>query len=370
MKVPVLDLAATHAAIRDELAGALLRVLDAGLYVLGPELEAFERELCDYVEADHAIGVGSGLDALVLALRAVGVVPGDEVIVPANTFIATFLAVSQLGARPVPVEPVPGTWGLDVAAARRALTPKTRVLVPVHLFGQPCDLDPLLALARERGIALVEDAAQAHGARHRGRRIGGHGDAVCFSFYPAKNLGALGDAGAVTTCSPAIAERVRLLRNYGSPRKYEHVLKGQNSRLDEIQAAALRVKLRHLDAWNARRRAIAARYLDGLAGLSAFTLPRWLPFTEPVWHLFVIDHPERDRLRAFLADRGVGTLVHYPVPAHACPAYAELGLAAGSLPVTEEASRTHLSLPIGPHLSDAAVEHVIASCRAFARGDP
>ncbi|MCC6900228.1 MAG: DegT/DnrJ/EryC1/StrS family aminotransferase [Polyangiaceae bacterium] len=369
MKVPVLDLAATHAAIRDELAGALMRVLDGGQYVLGPELEAFERELAEYVEAEHAIGVGSGLDALVLALRAVGVLPGDEVIVPANTFIATFLAVSQLGARPVPVEPESGTWGLDVAAARRALTTKTRAIVPVHLFGQPCDLDPLLELGREHGVAVVEDAAQAHGARYRGRRIGGHGDAVCFSFYPAKNLGALGDAGAVTTRAAAIAERVRLLRNYGSPKKYEHVLKGQNSRLDEIQAAALRVKLRHLDRWNGRRREVAARYLTGLCGAPGFTLPGCLPETEPVWHLFVVDHPERDRLRDFLAARGVGTLVHYPVPAHQCPAYSELGLDPGSLPLTEGACRTHVSLPIGPHLSDAAVEHVIASAWAFARGD-
>lgn len=368
MKVPFLDLAAPHRAIRGELDAAYQRVLDASWFVLGREVEAFEREFADRCGVAACVGVGNGLDALMLVLRAWGIGPGDEVIVPSNTFIATWLAVSSLGATPVPVEPEPATHNIVAGAIEAALTPRTRAIVPVHLYGQPVDMDPILALARRHGLLVLEDAAQAHGATYKGRRVGGLGHAAAFSFYPGKNLGALGDGGAVTTQDPELADALRRLRNYGSRRKYDHEVAGFNSRLDELQAAFLRAKLGALDGWTARRREIAGRYLAGLQGLPGLVLPEVPAWAEPVWHLFVVRLAERDAVQRRLADSGVETLIHYPIPPHLAGAYAGLGLPPGSLPVAERLASDVLSLPMGPHLTDAQVDHVVASVRLAASG--
>ena len=357
--IPFLDLGAAYRELKDEIDTAIGRVLASGWYILGPELEAFEEEWAAYCGAKHAVGVGNGLDALTLALRAFGIGPGDEVIVPSNTYIATWLAVSAVGARPVPVEPDPATHNIDPERTEAALTPATRAIMPVHLYGQPADLDPILAIARSHGLAVVEDAAQAHGARYKGRWIGAHGDAVCWSFYPGKNLGALGDGGAVTTNRADVADRIRVLRNYGSRRKYVNEARGVNSRLDPVQAAVLRVKLRHLDAWNARRAQVAEVYLQGLAG-SDLVLPHVPEWAEPAWHLFVVRSPNRDALQARLAEAGVQTLIHYPVPPHMQEAYADLGLAVDTLPRARRLSGEVLSLPMGPHLGMEGAGRVVA----------
>lgn len=364
MTVTFLSLADQVRELRPQLDAAMRRVLDSGWFLLGKELEAFEGEFAAYTQAKHCAGVANGLDALHLALKACGIGPGDEVIVPSNTYIATWLAVSQVGAVPVPVEPVPGTCNLDAARIAAAITPRTRAVMPVHLYGQACDMDAILAVARPRGLRVIEDAAQCHGARWRGRRIGAHGDAVAWSFYPTKNLGALADGGAVTTDDAQLAERIRVLRNYGQRERYVCEVQGLNSRLEELQAAVLRIKLAHLDAWNARRTAIAARYLRELAGLPSLVLPTVADGAEPVWHLFTVRHAQRDALKAALAQAGVQTIVHYPIPPHRQQAYAGLGLAAGSLPIAEAIHRDVLSLPIGPHLADADAGQVIAAVRA------
>ncbi len=359
MTVPFLDLSAAYLELKDELDAAYQRVMDSGWYILGPEVEQFEADYAAYCEADHCIGVANGLDALHLCLRALGIGPGDEVIVPSNTYIATWLAVSQAGATPVPVEPDERTYNIDPARIEAAITPRTRAVIPVHLYGQPADLDPILDIARRHGLKVIEDAAQAHGARYKGKRIGAHGDAVAWSFYPGKNLGALGDGGAVTTNDPELAERLRVLRNYGSRVKYVHEVPGYNSRLDPLQAALLAVKLRHLDAWNDRRRAIAATYLDGLAD-TGLTLPHVPTWADPVWHLFVVRHPERDALQRSLSAAGIGTLIHYPIPPHKQDAYAEAGHAADTFPLAARIADEVLSLPMGPQLSAAGVDHVVA----------
>jgi dTDP-3-amino-3,4,6-trideoxy-alpha-D-glucose transaminase len=363
--VPFLDVRAATEELEAPVLEAIERVVRGGWYVLGEETAAFEREFAAFTGAQHTVGVGNGLDAITLALQALGIRPGDEVIVPANTFIATWVAVAQTGARPVGVEPVVGQWNLDPARVADAITPRTRALVPVHLYGQPADLGELLALAKKHGLAVVEDAAQAHGARYNGRRIGAHGDAVAWSFYPGKNLGALGDGGAVTTDDAGLAARVRALGNYGSSKKYVHDVLGANSRLDEIQSAVLRIKLQHLDTWNERRRAIAQRYAEELAEVPGLHLPEVAPNREHVWHLYVIDHASRDELQKYLATNGIQTLVHYPIPAHLSGAFAPLGLGEGAFPITEQAARTHLSLPIGPHLSGEDVGRVIDACQSF-----
>ncbi len=311
------------------------------------------------------MGVANGLDALTLALRALEIGPGDEVIVPSNTYIATWLAVSAVGARPVPVEPDLATHNIDPTRIAPAITPATKAILPVHLYGQPADLDPILDLARDRDLRVVEDAAQAHGARYKGKRIGAHGDVVCWSFYPGKNLGALGDGGAVTTDRADIADRIRVLRNYGSRVKYVNEVKGVNSRLDPIQAAVLRAKLPHLDAWNDRRCKVAAAYADGLRD-SNLILPHAPQWADPAWHLFVVRSPERDDLQKRLTEAGVGTLIHYPIPPHMQAAYADIGLAQGALPLASRLADEVLSLPIGPHLSLADVDRVIAAARAAA----
>jgi dTDP-4-amino-4,6-dideoxygalactose transaminase len=363
--IPFLDLKSIQLRHADALKAAFDRVLQSGWYVLGQELAGFEREYAEYCGAAHAVGVANGLDAMVLVLRALDIGAGDEVIVPSNTYIATWLAVTAVGARPVPVEPVEATANLDPTRLAAALTPRTRAVMPVHLYGQPVPMAPVLAFAREHGLKVIEDAAQAHGARIGNRRVGAHGDAVAWSFYPGKNLGALGDGGAVTTDDAALAERIRVLRNYGSRVKYHNEVIGTNSRLDELQAALLRAKLPLLDAENERRRAIAARYLEGLRSLP-LGLPQVADGVTSVWHVFVIRHRGRDGLVKGLAERGIGTLVHYPVPPHRQPAYAGLAIAAGALPISERLHAEVLSLPMGPTMSDGDVERVIAAVRACA----
>ena len=358
--VPFLDVGAASRELEGELSAAWRRVLDGGWYVLGPELEAFEDEFARYVGCPYGVGVASGLDALRLALLALGAGPGDEVLVPGNTFIATWLAVSEVGATPVPVEPDEATFNISVDAAERAVTSRTVGIVPVHLYGHPAEMDGIMGVARRHGLFVLEDAAQAHGARYRGAPVGGMGDVAAWSFYPTKNLGALGDGGAVTTNDEETARRVRRLRNYGSEVKYHHDVKGQNSRLDELQAALLRVKLAHLDDWNERRRAVADRYLTGLSGTD-LVLPRPRAWCQPVWHLFVVRSAQRDRLQSSLARHGVEALVHYPVPPHAQPAYSDLP--APRLPITERLHQEVLSLPMGPHLTRTQVERVIEVVR-------
>jgi dTDP-4-amino-4,6-dideoxygalactose transaminase len=368
MTVPFLDLQAPYAELRADIDAAVHRVLARGWYVLGEEVAAFEREFAAYCGVAHCVGTSNGLDALQLVLRAWGVGPGDEVIVPSHTFIATWLAVSNVGAVPVPVEVDPQTYNLDAARVGDAVTPRTRAVIPVHLYGQTADMDGICAVARHHGLRVLEDAAQAQGARYRGRRAGGLGDAAAWSFYPGKNLGAIGDAGAVTTNDPELAGRVRLLANYGSARKYEHVAQGTNARLDELQAAVLRAKLAHLDAWNARRRQVAERYLAELAGVPV-VLPAVPEWAEPAWHLFVVRSTERDALQAALADSGVHTLVHYPTPPHrqgAYPRFSPEALGEDRWPIATRLAREVLSLPIGPHVSDAQAEAVVGALRAAA----
>ena len=362
--VPFLDLRSAYLELQPEIDGAVARVLDSGMYILGPEVEAFEGEFSAYCGVGHAVGVANGLDALHLALLAMDVGPGDEVIVPAHTYIATWLAVSHCGATPVPVECAENTFNLDPRLVRAAITDRAKVILPVHLYGQPADLEPILAIASEFGLRVLEDAAQAHGAIYRGRRIGSHGDAVAWSFYPGKNLGAVGDGGAITTNNAAIAERLRMLRNYGSQQKYVNVALGYNSRLDPLQAAVLRVKLRHLDAWNARRAELAARYTQGLSaiGISAPYVPEW---AQPAWHLFVIRHPRRDQLQKWLADAGIGPLIHYPIAAFDQEPYRSLGHTAKSFPLAARFANEMLSLPMGPHVTASDVDAVVSAIAAF-----
>ncbi len=362
MKVPFLDVAAVHAPIRHELEAAFARVLAGGRFVLGSEVEAFENAFARSVGTRHAVGVASGLDALVLSLRALDVGPGDEVIVPSHTFIATWLAVDAVGATLVPVEPDSLTHQLDAARVGEALSPRTKVVLPVHLYGHPAPVRELERFTERHGLALVEDAAQAHGAALGARRCGSMGRLAAFSFYPGKNLGALGDGGAVTTDDERLAGRLRLLRNYGARTKYEHEELGLNSRLDELQAALLSVKLPHLDGWNERRREIARRYLDALADVPELVLPVEAEGVRHAWHLFVVRHPRRDALRSFLAGRGIETLIHYPVPPHLSGAYRARGFV---LPIAERLAAEVLSLPMGPHLSDDMVDTVVEGLRAF-----
>ncbi|MDC3316408.1 DegT/DnrJ/EryC1/StrS family aminotransferase [bacterium] len=362
--IPFLDLGAAYRELKTEIDAAIHRVLDSGWYILGPEVDAFEAEWAAFCEADHAVGVANGLDALILALRALDVGPGDEVIVPSNTYVATWLAVTAVGARPVPVEPDPATHNIDPDRIAPAITHATRVILPVHLYGQPADLDPIVALARSRGIAVVEDAAQAHGARYKGRRIGAHGDVVCWSFYPGKNLGAMGDGGAITTNRADLADSIRAMRNYGSRVKYVNEVQGVNSRLDPIQAAVLRAKLPHLDAWTDRRRAIAAAYSDGLRD-SGLTLPYFPDWADPVWHLYVVCSPDRDGLQRRLTEAGIGTLIHYPIPPHMQAAYAGMNLREDELPLARQMADEVLSLPIGPHLEVGDCSVITALLRSM-----
>lgn len=364
MNIPFLDLGAAYRELQSGIDAAVARSLASGWYIGGPEVETFEEEFAAYTEAEHCVGLANGLDALHLALRAMDVGPGDEVIVPSNTYIATWLAVSQCGATPVPVEPDARSFNIDPELIEAAVTPRTKVILPVHLYGQPADMDPILAVARKHGLRVLEDAAQAHGARYKGKRIGAHGDAVTWSFYPGKNLGAMGDGGAVTSNDAQIADRIRVLRNYGSRTKYVHEVQGYNSRLDPLQAAILRVKLTHLDEWNARRKVIAQSYHAGLMS-GVLALPGVSDSNEPVWHLFVVQCPKRGELQAALAEADVTTLIHYPVPPHRQQAYAHEKSVQRSFPLAEKISNEVLSLPIGPNLSAREVERIIQACNNF-----
>ncbi len=362
MQVPFLDLNRLHQPIRPALDEAYRRVMDSGWFIMGLELEAFEAEFSQYCEVKHCIGVGNGLEALHLLLRAYGIGLGDEVIVPSNTFIATWLAVTQCGATPVAVEPDVNTHNIDPTLIASAITRRTQAIMPVHLYGQPADMDAINAIAVQHGLVVIEDAAQAQGARYKGRRVGSLGHAAGTSFYPGKNLGALGDGGAVLTNDDAIADKVRQLRNYGSKIKYQHDLGGYNSRLDEMQAAFLRVKLSVLDDWNAKRRDIANLYSKRLASANIL-LPHVPDYAEPVWHLYVIRSKQRDALKVRLEKQGVSTVIHYPIPPHRQACY--LDYDGHSLPVAELLAGEVLSLPMSSTLDLEAVEYVANNVHSF-----
>jgi dTDP-4-amino-4,6-dideoxygalactose transaminase len=365
VKVPFLDFVGPYEELKAELDEAYQRFMRSAWYIMGKELEAFEQEFAAYCGSKYCIGVGNGLEALHLILRACGIGKGDEVIVPSNTYIATWLAASYAEATPVPVEPDPRTCNLDPARIEAAITPRTKAIMPVHLYGQPADMDPIMALAEKHGLKVIEDNAQAQGARYKGRCTGSLGHAAGHSFYPGKNLGAFGDGGAITTSDPAVADRVRTLRNYGSKKKYYNDLKGYNSRLDEMQAAFLRVKLKKLDEWNARRAKVASMFQHKLRvpGLILPHVPSW---AEPVWHLYVVQHERRDSLQQKLTEAGIGTLIHYPVPPHLSGAYADMKFLDGTFPIAEKLSRTVLSLPMGPHLTEAQAAETVEQVLKFA----
>jgi dTDP-4-amino-4,6-dideoxygalactose transaminase len=357
LRIPLVDLRPQVEAISAEVAGSWDRVLTNCDFILGGDVAAFEEELAAYCGVAHAVGVDSGTSALELALRAVGVGPGDEVVTPANTFIASALAITHCGATPVLVDVDPETLNLDPWSVEAALTPRTRALLPVHLYGHTADMDTIDAIASAHGLAVVEDACQAHGARYKGRRAGALSRAAAFSFYPGKNLGGFGDGGAVVTDDPDVADAIRAMRNYGQRRKHHHECLGFNRRLDTLQAAVLRIKLSRLDEWNAVRRRHAAAYAEALAG-AGVVLPADRDEVEHVWHLFVIQHPARDELAARLDAEGISTGIHYPVPIHLQPAYAGLGLSKGAFPVAEAAADAILSLPMYPELPPSAVERI------------
>ncbi|HEV2175717.1 MAG TPA: DegT/DnrJ/EryC1/StrS family aminotransferase [Terriglobia bacterium] len=360
MHIPYLDLKAQYAALRDEVLDALDRVGRNASFVLGEEVAAFEREFAAYCEVNHCVALASGMSALHLALVAAGVGPGDEVITTPNTFVGTAEAISYTGATPVFADVDPATANIDPREVASAVTARTTAIIPVHLYGQPADLDPILEIARQRNCAVIEDACQSHGARYRGRRVGGFGLAAAFSFYPTKNLGACGDAGALTTNHDAVAARVRALRNHGESRRYFHDEVGYNARMDGFQGAILRLKLKRLDAWNARRRELAGLYRRLLSG-ARVDLLKEAPGAESVFHLFAVYVDHRDRVRAELEARGVATAVHYPRPLHLQPCYASLGLKPGSFPHAERACERVLGLPLFPELTTEQVEYVSAS---------
>jgi dTDP-4-amino-4,6-dideoxygalactose transaminase len=366
--VPPADPRAAYLTRKPEIDAAIAGVLARGSYILGEEVTALEREFAAYLGVKHCIGVANGTDALHLALRACGLAPGDEVVTVSHTAVATVAAIEMAGATPVLVD-IDDSYTIDPVAVRTALTPRTRVLIPVHLYGQPADLDPLRAIARERGLRILEDCAQSHGARYKGVRTGACGDLAAFSFYPTKNLGALGDGGAIATNDDALASKVRLLREYGWKQRYISDIPGVNSRLDEIQAAILRVQLRHLDAGNAARKALAALYDAALRG-TTLTLPSTPADRDHVYHQYVVRHPRRDALREHLKAQGIGTLVHYPVPVHLQPAYANRLRKAGSLERTETAAATVLSLPMFPELPRADAERTARTLKAWAQANP
>jgi dTDP-4-amino-4,6-dideoxygalactose transaminase len=363
-RVAFVDLRAQYAELSGELRAAVTGALESTDFILGGEVELFEEEFAEFCGVAHAVGLDSGTSSLELALRAFGVGPGDEVITAANTFAATALAISYTGATPVLVDVSRATYNMNPALLEEAITPRTRAIVPVHLYGQPADMDAIVPIAREHGIPVIEDACQAHGAAYRGRPAGSIGDAAAFSFYPAKNLGAAGDAGALVTNDDGVAETVRMLRNYGQEEKYHHLIRGYNRRLDTLQAAVLRVKLRHLHRWNALRGRHAALYSDLLSPTHVNT-PYVADDVLHVWHLYVVRSPHRDELRDQLGAYGIATGIHYPVPIHLQPAYADLGYSEGTFPVSEQCSREVLSLPMFAELTRADIEHVVDVIAGF-----
>jgi len=369
MNIPFVDLQSQYKSLKDELDPAVLAVMQRGDFVLGGAVTEFERAFAEYCGAKYAVGVDSGYSALELIVLAYGIGPGDEVITAANTFIATTLAISNTGATPVLVDIDPETYNIDPAKIAAAITPRTKAIMPVHLYGQPVDMDPILAIARKHGLRVFEDAAQGAGARYKGRMVGSLGDAAGFSFYPGKNLGAYGDGGAVVTNDAAIAEKVRLLRNIGQKVKYYHEVKGFNHRLDTMQAAVLLVKLPHLDGWNAARRRAAATYADLLADLPLIT-PTTAGYAEHIFHLYVVRVHNREALMEHLKERGIASGLHYPIPIHLQPAYSELGYKQGDFPITEAYAETILSLPIFPELDDDKVAYVVDAIRDYFQAHP
>lgn len=367
MRIPFQDFHRPYLELKDDLDAAYRRFMESGWFVLGKETEAFESEYAAYCGAAYAVGVANGLEALHLALRALGITSGDEVIVPSNTYIATWLAVSQVGATPVPVEPDEFFYNIDPGGIVSAISSRTKAILAVNLYGQPCDYDAIRDIAEAHGLKVVIDNAQAQGAFYKTRRVGGIADIECHSFYPSKNLGAYGEAGAVTTNDSDLAEKVKMLRNYGSRVRYHNEVVGFNSRIDELQAAFLRVKLRKLDEWNQRRTRIAGVYAEALSGNTGIELPQVPGWAHPVWHLFVVKHPRRDDLQKFLGERGVQTLIHYPIPPHLSGAYRAWreSFPQVALPIAEHLAGRVLSLPIGPHLSDEDVAAVVEGILSF-----
>jgi dTDP-4-amino-4,6-dideoxygalactose transaminase len=359
MIVSFLNVKDSYLELREELDAAYHRVMNSSWYILGQEVEAFEQEFAAYCGTKYCVGVANGLDALHLILRAMEIGAGDEVIVPANTYIATWLAISYANATPVPVEPDEKTYNINPSLIEAAITERTKAILVVHLYGQPVDMDDINRIAKRYNLRVIEDAAQAHGAEYKGRRVGSLGDAAGFSFYPTKNLGAIGDGGAVTTNDGKLADKIRLLRNYGSRVKYENEIQGFNSRLDELQAAFLRVKLAFLDEWNTRRAIVAKQYLKHLGKTDSLILPFVPDFTHPAWHIFVVRHSQRDRLQQYLTQVGIGTLIHYPIPPHLSDAYRGNGWKIGDFPITEKLSQEILSLPMGAHMHNREIEIVI-----------
>jgi dTDP-4-amino-4,6-dideoxygalactose transaminase len=362
--IPFLELKPTYLELKDEMDLAYHRVMNSGWYLMGEETEAFEAEFASYVGTKHCVTVGNGLDALRIALAAHGVGPGDEVIVPAHTFIATWLAVSQCGAIPIGVDVRLDTANLDASLLDAALTSRTKAIIPVHLYGQPADMDPIRDFATRHGLIVIEDAAQAHGARYKGNMCGTLGHAAAFSFYPGKNLGAFSDGGAIATNDDSVARTARMLRNYGSEKRYHHDIAGMNSRIDELQAAFLRVKLQHLDEWNGRRRQFAELYISWLASsVPHISLPSVMESVVPVWHLFVIRNDSRDALQSYLTEGGVQTVIHYPIPPNRSKAYASQS--AGRFPIAETLAGQILSLPIGPHFTVEQITRCAEQVAAF-----
>ena len=366
--IPFLNFSPAHTAIRTEMQQAFERVYDRGWFVLGKEVEDFERAYAAFNQTEFCVGLSNGLDALHLALRALGIGPGDEVIVPSNTFIATVLAISYVGATPVFVEPDPRTYNLDPALLEAAVTAHTKAIMPVHLYGQACEMEAIMAVAQKHGLFVVEDNAQAQGASYKGILTGAWGDANGTSFYPGKNLGALGDAGALTTAREDIAQKVRMLRNYGSQKKYFNEAIGYNMRLDELQAALLQVKLKYLEAWTAQRQHIAAGYDEILHGTGDLLLPTTAQGATHVYHLYVIRTDRRDALQTHLTERGIGTLIHYPIPPHLQQAYAHLGYQKGDFPIAERIAETCLSLPMWPGMTEGDVQQVAREIGKFFNG--
>ena len=364
MKIPFVTFKPLEKKLDKELRAAFERVYENSWYIEGKEDEAFEKAFADYCTTDYCVGTGNGLDSLMLALKALGIQAGDEVIVPSNTYIATALAVTYTGATPVFVEPDIRTYNINPSLIEAAITEKTRAIMPVHLYGQPCDMDPIMEIAKKNNLFVVEDCAQAHGATSKGKRVGSFGDAAGFSFYPGKNLGALGDAGATTTNSKEVADKIRALGNYGSDYKYHHIYQGNNSRLDELQAAFLAAKLPSLDEVNVFRRSVAAKYLAGIKN-DKVILPYVNPDTEPVWHIFALRCKDRAALEKHLNDQGIGTNKHYPIPMHMQGCYADMGIKEGSLPIAEEISATELSIPMYYGMTDEEIQYVIDAINAF-----
>lgn len=354
--VPFLDLHSAYIELKAEIDSAISDVLNSGNYILGEQVSAFESEWAHYCEASCAVGLANGLEALTISLQALNIGPGDEVLVPANTYIATWLAVSSVGAVPIPVEPDPNTYNINPSLIHDLITPRTAAIIPVHLYGYPADLNSIISIAREHSLFVIEDAAQSHGAKYHGSRIGAHGDIVCWSFYPGKNLGAFGDAGAITTNNPYLADKVQLLRNYGSRKKYYNEVIGRNSRLDPIQAAVLRIKLKYLDIWNVRRNKISLAYRDILEN-SLLLAPKPLPGFNHSWHQFVVASNYRDEFQKFLTNAGIGSLIHYPVPPHLQSCY-QHEYRKFHLPITERLAKEVISLPIYPHLSAEHLQYI------------